>query len=58
MGAAILNRLTLGYLTELKTGMTYQLEIWCRRCLDIDIQLYLVEILNISFKFELRLKVT
>ena len=58
MGAAILNRLTLGYLTELKTGMTYQPEIWCRCCTDIDIQLYLVEISNICFKFELRLKVT
>ena len=58
MGAAILNRLTLGYWTEHKTGMMYQLEIWCRCCKDIDIQLYLVEISNICFKFELRLKVT
>ena len=41
MGAAILNRLTLGYLTELKTGMMYQLEIWFRCCIEIDIQLYL-----------------
>ena len=38
--------------------MTYQLEIWCRCCVDIDIQLYLVEISNFCFKFELRLKVT
>ena len=58
MGAAILNRLTSGYLTELKMGMTYQLENWCRCYVDIDVQLYLVEISNFCFKFELRLKVT
>ena len=52
MGAAILNRLTLAYLEKLKIGMTYQLEIWCRCCVDIDIQLYLVKISNFCFKFE------
>ena len=57
MGATVLSRLTIGSYTELKTGMTYQLEL-CRCCVDIDIQLCLLEISHFRFKFELRLKVT
>ena len=54
--APYVNRLTLGYWTELKTGITYQL--WCRCGVDIDIHPCWVQMSKFCLKFEIRLKVT